>query len=934
MTRVPVILSVASLLAMGAGCYRMAPYFIALLLAAHHCYMASPSLARTGMSAACVAITWFYIIRFMVTYEGPMNSFDAAYADVIWGGSGGNWAITQSLLTWAVVATVWASEESIFYTLFGVLGAMSGSYLLLEPGRQQSHKVPVAYGVCSLVAFGSIAVLPFTTTEWGLGWALWALHVSIIAPRVLGPLAPKPEMDRGFLYAALAVGSLFVHIFSGSVHWPTTDCQISISVDAVVCALLTISFISDRCEGQHARVLVWSLLLAVASPGFVLAAFCALQQGAWSKMVTQIQRRVAAACRTADGKSPTGASWMNLGYWKDARSYDSACEQLARLVGDAAGLQKGDRLLCLACGRGDELSLLHDAFELEGTTGLDPQDPELSIQLELAAKGIRLVQGNAEDALRGQELFCPEEFNRIVAVDSIYHLGKTQLLEDVAKLLPKGGTVAFTDVVLAEAAPWWVRAALTCMGIPAENQWTKREYLDKLAGAGLSEVAYESLEPHVLSRWLPAALVSHLDYVLVSAKQERHIMRPTAAVIGSGLAGLAAARFLAATHRVTVFEARQEPGFAGWEAKTATGGVVDIPLRMIEFHYWRNLVALCRKLGVPLASTNFTVSLYGGEQQLIETSMTSQLANIFKNIRWYIGLISAAVQLMCRPTSSSETLGEFADRVGQAGTDFYKVGVLRHFSWILSCEYSMVNSYPVELVADFFKHILGNFFKKANPTVRIYPSCRRLQETLMVGRDVQVGCPAPPFTTSKKDINGQQFDIVVIATEANHVSKVLPRDWTTSIFDEFQYHPSHVFVHRDPSLMPEKKSEWRALNVCDGVDGKACQISVWVNAYYNNTDLGGDVFETVHPLHSPKPETVIRECHLQRVVHDTRSAELQAKIAEIQGREGFYFCGAYSVKGLGLLEQALLSAKAAVDAVRRDMEAGDEHPGARGAPQK
>merc|ERR1712232_653386 len=113
--------------------------------------------------------------------------------------------------------------------------------------------------------------------------------------------------------------------------------------------------------------------------------------------------------------------------------------------------------------------------------------------------------------------------------------------------------------------------------------------------------------------------------------------------------------------------------------------------------------------------------------------------------------------------------------------------------------------------------------------------------------------------------------------------------------------------------------QWRALNICDDVEGKACQITVWVNAYFQDVDLGGDVFETVNPRHRPASDLIIRECHLQRVAHDSTSKERQAKISEIQGREGFYFCGAYSVEGLGLLEQAFCSAKIAVEAVLRDM---------------
>ena len=36
-------------------------------------------------------------------------------------------------------------------------------------------------------------------------------------------------------------------------------------------------------------------------------------------------------------------------------------------------------------------------------------------------------------------------------------------------------------------------------------------------------------------------------------------------------------------------------------------------------------------------------------------------------------------------------------------------------------------------------------------------------------------------------------------------------------------------------------------------------ITVWVNAYYGNLDLGGDVFETVNPSRRPREELIIKE---------------------------------------------------------------------------
>jgi predicted NAD/FAD-binding protein/2-polyprenyl-3-methyl-5-hydroxy-6-metoxy-1,4-benzoquinol methylase len=650
----------------------------------------------------------------------------------------------------------------------------------------------------------------------------------------------------------------------------------------------------------------------------VLAAFCALQLGLWPKLVTELQLWASKRERAKHKSADMELHWMNMGYWKDAVSYDAACEQLAGLLGDAAGLQQGDRLLCVACGNGDELQYFHTRYNLGHATGLDAHtaSPKRS---SLEAAGLRLVHGNAEDIARGKQLFCHAEFNRIVVVDSVYHVEKKHFFEDCGTLLPPGGTAAVSDVVVRPSAPSWVKMLLRLMGIRASNQWTQKDYKKHLEAAGLTIIGWESLEPFVLAPWLPTCLHRHLDYVLVSARNDKQRPRPKAAIIGSGLSGLVAGRLLSSTHDVTIFEARKEPGFAGWEAKLPNGAIIDIPLRMIEHNYWKQLIALCDTLGVPLVGTNFTVSLYeDNHSHMIKTSSTSQVFNIFKNFRWYFGLLTTAIHLGLSQARDGESLGEFARRLRQVDSDFYKVGVRRHFSWILSCTYDMVDNYPLNLVQQFFQAILGNFWKSENCTMRVFPSGRRLQDTLLVGKSIRTSCPVAPFTENK-EINGDFFDIVVIATEANAVSKILPREWT-KFFDEFQYHPSHVIVHRDPSLMPRNRDDWRALNICDDVEGAACQITVWVNAYYSGIDLGGDVFETVNPRHQPHEDLIIRECHLQRVVHTQTSAKLQENIAMSQGREGFYFCGAYAVEGLGLLEQALCSARVAVDAVHRDMQ--------------
>ena len=49
--------------------------------------------------------------------------------------------------------------------------------------------------------------------------------------------------------------------------------------------------------------------------------------------------------------------------------------------------------------------------------------------------------------------------------------------------------------------------------------------------------------------------------------------------------------------------------------------------------------------------------------------------------------------------------------------------------------------------------------------------------------------------------------------------------------------------------------------------------------------------------------------HFTRVVHTEYSIKIIDNIASIQGENDIYYAGAYTTKGMGLLEQAAISGK-------------------------
>lgn len=149
--------------------------------------------------------------------------------------------------------------------------------------------------------------------------------------------------------------------------------------------------------------------------------------------------------------------WGNLGLWRKPSSrgtrgaaYPAACAELARAVGQAAGMQPGDTVLSLACGGGEELALWAEAFGAVSVMALE-LSPSLAAQARSRAEanhGGCVVDVYCADA-RHLAQQVGGRFHRIVCVDAVYHLGpRAPLVRAAYERLQLGGGLAWTDLVL------------------------------------------------------------------------------------------------------------------------------------------------------------------------------------------------------------------------------------------------------------------------------------------------------------------------------------------------------------------------------------------------------------------------------------------------------------------------------------------------------
>ncbi len=205
-------------------------------------------------------------------------------------------------------------------------------------------------------------------------------------------------------------------------------------------------------------------------------------------------------------------TWGSLGLWHDgADDYAEACSSLARAVGEAAGLRRGDRVLSLACGAGDELLLWAQDFGAAEVVGLE-LDPVHAAAATRQAGSASLPRGTRIEVRRADVRQLARAglprgyFDRIVCVDAAYWLGpRAALWRAAATLLRPGGRIAFTDLSLAPerlAGRPLLRALLHGAAglarVPLGELRPAAAQAEALAGAGYGGVQWLQLDATVL----------------------------------------------------------------------------------------------------------------------------------------------------------------------------------------------------------------------------------------------------------------------------------------------------------------------------------------------------------------------------------------------------------------------------------------------------
>jgi predicted NAD/FAD-binding protein len=402
------------------------------------------------------------------------------------------------------------------------------------------------------------------------------------------------------------------------------------------------------------------------------------------------------------------------------------------------------------------------------------------------------------------------------------------------------------------------------------------------------------------------------------------------AVVGSGIAGLAAARSLCVDHRVTLFV---DTGFIVFNDRTYPG-----------------FARMLRDLGVGSFATRMSFSvqheaagleynghglghLFARRRNLVRPGFYRMLSGILRLSReakaWLAARDAAPTPLTgphTPPTSPAAgvatlTLGQFlhAGRYPREVAEWY-LGPMASAVW--SAPASAVLDLPFEFFARFFDN--HAFFETGPRPVwrtvsggsRAYVSAI-LAELARHGGQVRLKTPVRwvrrspgthgyqvhlPASEGGVEVvtenhGAERFDAVVLATHSDTALSVLadPSAAEREVLGAMPYQENQAILHTDASLMPRRRRAWAAWNAHVPRDAAApAAVTYNMNILQGLEPRdGSQVLVTLNHAGAVDPARVLRIIRYEHPVYTTTGFAAQRRFHEISGVSRTFFAGAY-----------------------------------------
>ncbi len=394
-------------------------------------------------------------------------------------------------------------------------------------------------------------------------------------------------------------------------------------------------------------------------------------------------------------------------------------------------------------------------------------------------------------------------------------------------------------------------------------------------------------------------------------------MRPTVAVIGSGVSGLTAAYVLKGTHEVALFEADSRfGGHAHTHELTGSDGRVrhvDSGFIVHNERTYPNLLRIFGELGIETQPTEMSMSIrceecglqYAGGRgfkgiaaqpwRLLNPRFLRMLLEVPRFHR-------TARSLLAGELDAKMTWGEFLTH-GK-----YSEYFIRHFAIpLVSCVWSSGDedsrAYPAKHLFEFLSHhgmltignsptwrtVIGGSQTYVAAIIAQLPSARRNARVTAVKRHVD----CVEVTTAS---GTERFDYAIIATHANSAAELLvdASDAERTDLNAITYSQNATWLHTDEAVLPNARgarASWNYLMQRCADDANAVLVSYWMNRLMR-LDGPAQYVVTLNATGRVDASRVIARMQYEHPVFTTDAVEAAQRL-KLAGGPRLAFAGAH-----------------------------------------
>lgn len=400
------------------------------------------------------------------------------------------------------------------------------------------------------------------------------------------------------------------------------------------------------------------------------------------------------------------------------------------------------------------------------------------------------------------------------------------------------------------------------------------------------------------------------------------------AIVGSGIAGLYAAHYLAKQHPVTVYEANGMPGGHTDTHQVLVGGktfAVDTGFIVFNEHNYPHFCRFLTDLGVASQSSDMSFSVADAVSGLEYNGQTldklfCQRRNLLRP-RFY-GMVRDVLRFyreapaLLDTADDGLTLGDYLKQqhYGQAFIDDH---ILPMACALWSGPPQLLKEFP----ARYFVAFMANHqMLKTADRPRWRTVCGGSSSYVKAFRqgftgDLRLSCPVQAVYRDKAGVrvsarDGEQhYDQLILACHSDQALALLQDASAaeTEILSAMTFQANDVVLHTDARLMPRHRKAWASWNALKFSDTQArCTVSYCMNLL-QNLDAPEPLLVTLNCTDRIEAAKILQRRTYHHPVYTPASLAAQKRRAEINGRNNTWYAGAYW--GWGFHEDGASSAQ-------------------------